>query len=362
MKVKPNQLKKGCILLKDVQGLTDLPMIRKNTVLTEEHIELLKVFLIESVEVESLLTSGETFKPIALDKETVETSQEPKTEKDFLHEYLEAVKQYKQLFLNWQAGEKVRIVKVREIFIPLFERIIKEPENLLKLHHYSNKEDYFYHHSVYVGILSVYLGYRLKYSKGEYLQIGFSGVLADSGMAKISPAILKKPGPLTSVEYEEVKKHPIHSYKMLKGVMGISDSVLLAVLQHHERPDESGYPLGAGAKKLHMFSKVIAVADVYHAMTSERYYRSKRSPFQVIEDISKEQFGKFDIKVVQTLIQSLVLVAVGSQVRLSNGQEAEIIFFEQESSTRPMVKLIATGEIVQLTKIPTIYIEEIINT
>jgi HD-GYP domain-containing protein (c-di-GMP phosphodiesterase class II) len=74
---------------------------------------------------------------------------------------------------------------------------------------------------------------------------------------------------------------------MLKGVMGISDSVLLAVLQHHERPDGSGYPLGSGAKKLHMFSKVIAVADVYHAMTSERYYRSKRSPFQVLEDISK---------------------------------------------------------------------------
>jgi HD-GYP domain-containing protein (c-di-GMP phosphodiesterase class II) len=156
MKVKPNQLKKGCILLKDVQGLTDLPIIRKNTVLTEEHIELLKVFLIESVEVGSLLTSGETFKPIMLNEDTIETPQEQEAGKDFLRQYLETVKQYKQLFLNWQAGEKVNVVKVREMFIPLFERIIKEPGNLLKLHHYSNKEDYFYHHSVFVGILSVY--------------------------------------------------------------------------------------------------------------------------------------------------------------------------------------------------------------
>ncbi|WP_052144688.1 HD-GYP domain-containing protein [Halalkalibacter okhensis] len=330
MKVKLNQLKKDCILLKDVMGLTDLPIVKKNTVLTEDHIELLKMFLIESVEVESLLTNGEPFKPVTVEEEeseVIETLPEEITNVLFTHQYLEAIKQYKQLFLNWQAGEKVQMVKIREIFIPLFERIIDEPENLLKLHHFSNKEDYFFHHSVYVGILSVYLGYKLRYSKGEYLQIGFSGVLADTGMAKISPTILKKPGPLTSIEFEEIKKHPIHSYKMLKGVTGISDLVLLAVLQHHERPDESGYPLGAGAKKLHMFSKVIAVADVYHAMTSERFYRSKRSPFQVLEEISKEQFGKFDIKVVQTLIQSLVTISVGSLVRLNNGEDAEIVFF-----------------------------------
>ncbi|GAE26192.1 hypothetical protein JCM9140_2229 [Halalkalibacter wakoensis JCM 9140] len=361
MKVRPNQLIEGCILSKDVQGLTDLPIMKKNTVLTDQHIELISLFLVSTVDVEPVLANGESFKPAVVIEEEIEDKPTKKQPLGYVYLYLETVKQFKKMFLNWQAGEKVQMVKIRELFLPLFETIIDKPENLLKLHHYSTKEDYFYHHSVYTGILSVYLGYKLKYTKGEWLQIGFSAVLADTGMTKISPSILKKPGHLTVAEFEEIKKHPIHSYNMLKGVTGISDAVLLAVLQHHERPDGSGYPLGAGDQKLHKFSKVIAVADVYHAMTSERYYRNKRSPFQVLEDISKNQFGKFDLKVVQTLSESLVVVAVGSRVKLSNGKEAEIVFFEQEAPTRPMVKLVDTGDIIQLTKESSTFIEEIIK-
>ncbi|MDT8863027.1 HD-GYP domain-containing protein [Alkalihalobacillus sp. MEB130] len=362
MRVKPNQLIKDCILASDVSGLTDFPIMKKNTVITENHIKLLNIFLINSVEVEPILANGENFKPQTVIEEPVEErATMERDSKDFFFQYLEAVKQYKKLFQGWQAGERVQMVGIRNLFIPLFEKITQEPDNLLKLHHYSTKEDYLYHHAVYVSILSVYLGYKLNYKRADWLQIGFSGLLADIGMAKIAPSILKKTGPLTSIDFEEIKKHPIYSYNMLKGVTGVTDSVLLAVLQHHERQDGSGYPLAANERKLHQFSKVIAVADVYHAMTSERYYRTKRSPFQVIEEIVKEQFGMYDLKVVQALVKSLVVVATGSKVRLSNGSEAEIVFFEQEMPTRPMVKL-AGGDIVQLTKEPSLFIEDIIKS
>ncbi|WP_335963645.1 HD-GYP domain-containing protein [Halalkalibacter kiskunsagensis] len=365
MKVKPVQLQNGCILTKDVYGLSDSPIIKRNTVLTNNLIEMLHFFLVDFVEVETVLANGEKFIPIGMkskrDRKDDNDLAIEHIPKDYHYQYLEAVKQFKKLFQNWQAGQLVEMVKVRKIFIHLFEQIINEPKHLLHLHHYTNKEDYLFHHSVYVGILSVYLGHKLQFSKGDWLQIGFSGVLADIGIAKVSPAILQKPGPLTSIEFEEVKKHPIHSYKMLKHVTGISDSVLLSVLQHHERLNGSGYPLGTDANKLHIFSQIVAVADVYHAMTSERYYRAKKSPYQVLEAISKEQFGKFDLKVVQALLESFTQVSVGEIVRLNSGDIAEIVYCDQKNPTRSLVKLLSDQSIVQLENQNSLYIEELLK-
>ena len=191
MKVKPAQLQRGCITTKDVEGLTDFPIVKESTVLTDELIDILKLFLVDIVEVESVLANGETFRPLEVIEEPESVTEEEK-QNEFLYDYVEAVKQFKKLFQSWQAGRKVEMLEVRLIFIPLFERIMEQPEKLLQLHHYSNKEDYIYHHSVFVGILSAYIGFKLKLDKGDWLQIGFSGVLADIGMAKISPSILKK--------------------------------------------------------------------------------------------------------------------------------------------------------------------------
>ncbi|GAE34400.1 HD-GYP domain-containing protein [Halalkalibacter akibai] len=359
MKVKPAQLQKGCITTKDIEGLTDFPIVKENTILTDELIEILKLFLVKQVEVESVLVNGEKFSPLeVIEEENFEDYHTP--EKEFLLIYLEAVKQYKKLFQSWQAGRKVEMLEIRTLFTPLFEKIIERPDALLQLHHYSNKEDYLYHHSVFVGLLSAFIGFKMKLEKKDWLKIGFAGVLADIGMTKVSPSILKKTSSLSSIEFEEIKKHPIHSYKMLKGVTGVSDTILLTVLQHHERYDGSGYPLATNSDKIHLFSQIVAVADVYHAMTSERYYRGKRAPLLVLEEINKEQFGKFDVKVVQTLFQSLVQFSLGDKVRLSSGEEAEVIFMDQQMLTRPIVKLLSNEEIIQLSQHLSIHIEEIL--
>ncbi|NEU32666.1 HD-GYP domain-containing protein [bacterium LRH843] len=360
MKVEIEQLQIGCITTKNIEGLTIFPIIKANTVLTEEHLTVLKAFMVESVEVKSVLANGEKFEPSPKMIEVRDQDVEKEETSDFVYLYLKAVRKYKKHFMSWQMGKPVDLFAIGDIFIPLFERIIKSPNHLLDLHHYCSKEDYLFHHSVYVSILSAYLGWRLQYATSDWYQIGLIGALADAGMAKVSPTILNKSGSLTAVEYDEVKKHPIYSYKMLKGVTGATDIMQLAVLQHHERYDGSGYPIGSKAKKIHMFSQLVAVADVYHAMSSERYYRSKRSPYQVLEEISKEQFGKFEIRAVEVLMQSLIHVSIGNKVRLTSGEMAKIIFFDQHTPTRPMVKLLDTGRIIQLTHEPNLHIEEII--
>ena len=91
-----------------------------------------------------------------------------------------------------------------------------------------------------------------------------------------------------------------------------------AIYQHHERLDGSGYPNGERIGSISNFAQIIAVADVFHAMTSERLYRAKHSPFKVIEMIKEEEFGKFDAKVVQALVDIVVDLPIGTKIELSN--------------------------------------------
>lgn len=361
MKVKPNQLQEGCILAKDVESNSNQALMRKKTVLYEDYINVLKVFLVEAVEVEATLIDGKPFMPKEVLDEEEKPSEVEYENKSFMDLYLQAVQTYKKLFQSWQAGSKVDILIIRKTLLSLLEKLDQYPEEIISIHHYATKQDYIFHHAVSVGVLSAYLGRKQNYTKAEEIQVGIAGMMADSGMAKIPNSILNKNGSLSSLEFDEMKKHATYSYQMIKDIHGITDGVLLGVLQHHERDDGSGYPMGVSSQKLHKFSRVIAVIDVFHAMTSERYYKQKQSPYKVIELIVKDNFGKFDIKVVQTLANLIAYFSVGSKVRLNNGDLGEVVFLEPHAPVRPMIKIEPSGEFIKLATRSDLYIEEIIK-
>ncbi|MDE5414171.1 HD-GYP domain-containing protein [Alkalihalobacterium chitinilyticum] len=359
MKVKRNQLQEGCIIASDLFLQTNQPFMKKNTVLTAELLEMINRFLVDVVEVENKLVTGERFTP----KEIIDEESEPVLEKEdpFIDMYLSAVQTYKKYFQGWQSGLTVDIAQLRKMYLPLLEKAMDHQGDVLKLHHYSTKENYLYHHAVFVGVLSALIAKSLHFSKAEWIQVGIAGLMSDAGMSKLPHQLITKNGPLLQAEYEEVKKHPINSYKMLKGLKGVTDAVLLAVLQHHEREDGSGYPMRVQAEKIHAFSQIVAVADVYHAMVSERYYRTKQSPFKVIEELNQEQFGKFQPSVIQALTKELLRHLVGITARLNNGELGEVIFMNQQHLTRPMVKLNNSEDIINLSTQSSLYIADILN-
>lgn len=362
MKVKTAQLQKGCILANDVQCVSNQVLMRKKTVLTDEFINILKKFLIECVEVESTLVNGEAFIPAEKIEEDDDTK--PKIEEEhhsFMDLYLLGVQTYKKLFKNWQAGAKVDILSIRKILLPLLEKLEDHPDEIMSVHHYAIKDDYIFHHAVSVGVLSAFLGRKLKYKKAEEIQLGIAGMMADSGMAKISNNIIEKKGPLTKFEFEEIKNHPLYSYQMMKETPAVTDGVLLGILQHHEREDGSGYPMALQTNKLHKFSRIIAVADTFHAMTSERLYRSKKSPYKVVEEIEKDNFGKFDIKIVNLLCNLVAKFTIGTKVRLNNDEVGEVFFIEPHSPTRPMIKLNDSNQFIKLVNRTDLFIVEVIK-
>ncbi|MFC7063027.1 HD-GYP domain-containing protein [Halobacillus seohaensis] len=365
MEVHPSQLEPGCIIVKEIMGKTNQPIIPKNTVLHPLHISVLHKFMIESVEVGPKLSNGSPFLP--QERTTSEPSESyPKKaspEKDipFRDYYLEVVKNYQQWFERWQGGSPLDMHEIRKFMVPLIEKAVKSNREVFTLHHFSSDDHYQEHHSVAMGLISAFLASKLGYSRGEWIQAGLAGLLSDCGMARIDANTVNQKGSLSKKEYEEVKKHATYSYRLVENVSSLGNYAKLGILQHHERLDGSGYPLGLRQNKIHRFSQIIAVSDMYHAMTSERIYRRKQSPFKVIEEILQEQFGRYDHEVIQVFVKQMANYSTGTKVRLTTNQMAEIIFIEPGSPTKPMVRLQETEEIIHLKDQTNIHIEEIFD-
>lgn|SRR5690625_1469316 len=366
MLVKPSQLIPGCVLIKDVNGKTNRPIIAKNTVLSDELIEVLQKFLIPTVEVSKKLKNGDVFKPAnPIDEKEFEpkkTNIEKRetSQLSFVDHYLEVVQKYKRLFHSWQFNTPINMPNVRKLMIPLLEQIEGIGIDIFKLHHYSSDKDYFYHHSISVALISAFLAKKLGYKKGEWIQIGLAGLLSDCGMSQINSKILNKHTTLNYREIAEVKKHPKYSYHLVKSITTITKEVKLAIVQHHERLDGSGYPYQLKGDKIHKYARIIAVSDTYHAMTCERGYQEKQSPFKVIKELKQAKFTGLDPVIVQTLVRHLVNLSVGSKVLLSNDMIGEIIFIDERSPINPMVQLDITEEIINLEHDSSIYVKDIL--
>ncbi|MGM0842581.1 MAG: HD-GYP domain-containing protein [Bacillota bacterium] len=358
MKVHRGEIQLGCIVAEDIMGMAANPIIPKNTVIEEEHINILQAFHITELIIEKTKADGRPFRtPVSTDKEMVE--EENNEPVGFIDLYLLTINEFKKEFMNWQSGTSVNVARVRELLLPVIQTVEQNPTYVYSLHQYCTKKDYLFHHAISVGIISAMLGKKFGLNPGQVNQLALAGVLADCGMAKVSPRILTKEQPLTESEFKEVKLHTANGYKMVKDNPLLKTETKLAIFQHHERFDGTGYPASEKNNRIHLYSQIVGIADVFHAMTSERIYRSKQPVFKVLDMISEDLFGKFDIKVVNGLLQLLGDLRIGTSVRLSTGQYGEVMYTKPNAYTKPIVKINKTEELVDLSRQKEIYISEV---
>ncbi|WP_042348408.1 HD-GYP domain-containing protein [Bacillus massiliigorillae] len=350
MLIKLIDAQEGDILLKDIMLPSNRPLMFKGAVLTKDNIKVLSAFLIRNVDVN---------KPVAQALVKASSDQIEEEECDFLTAYSNAVEQYKVLFKMWQSGVPTHVLDVREIIVPLLEQALTEEKVDFFLYKQSTPVDYIYHHAISVGLYAAFLAKSLGLSKGEVIQVAIAGCLCDVGMARIPTKILTKKSKLLREEYQEVKNHPVIGYKMLLETSSLKKDAQLAILQHHERLDGSGYPRGEKAEKIHLYSRIIAVADTYHALTTDKHYQNGIPPFKVLEMIRYEEFGKFDLPVVNALLTSIVQMGIGSKVILSNFLSGEVIFMNPQNITRPLIKLQDSDDMVDLETRRDLFIEVI---
>ncbi|MEH6945140.1 HD-GYP domain-containing protein [Bacillus sp. JJ722] len=351
MLIKLLDAKEGDILLKDVMLQSKRPLMFKDTVLTKENMKVLSSFLIQNVDVSKPTTQTLS--------ETTSSNEVVEEECDFITAYFKAIDEYKRLFKKWQSGLPTHVSDVREIIIPLLEQALSDNKFDFYLYKHSNESDYIYHHAISVGLYSAFLAKSIGLAKGEVIQVAIAGCLCDVGMSRIPAKILSKKAKLSKEEYDEVKSHPLLGYKMLLGTSSLKKDAQLAILQHHERLDGSGYPRGDKAEKIHLYSRIIAAADTYHALTTDKSYQKGIPPFKVLEMIRYEEFGKFDLPVVNALLSSIVQMGIGSKVILSNFLTGEVIFMNPHNITRPLIKLLDSDDMVDLERRRDLFIEVI---
>ncbi|MGN0485266.1 MAG: HD-GYP domain-containing protein [Lachnospiraceae bacterium] len=208
-------------------------------------------------------------------------------------------------------------------------------------------DEYTFKHSVDVATMSMIIAKQYGLSRKDIFYLGVSGLLHDIGKSKIPNEILNKAGKLTDQEFAMMKNHSAFGYDILKEKKDVTNPILLGVLQHHEKCNGTGYPLGVTAEKIHLFPKIISVADIYDALVTERPYKKAFTPRTAVEMIMS-MTEELDIPVMQSFLQSVILYSVGSTVQLSNGERAKVVENIPGYALRPKVVGLETGEVYDL--------------
>lgn len=208
-------------------------------------------------------------------------------------------------------------------------------------------DEYTFKHSVDVATMAMIIGKQHGLTEKEVYEIGIAGLLHDIGKTKIPNELLNKAGKLTDEEFLLMKQHALFGYSILKDKKELSDSVLMGVLQHHEKLNGKGYPLGVPEEKIYEYAKIISTADIYDALVTERPYKKAFSPRDAVEMIMA-MTDELDINVMRSFLDSIILYPVGSTVQLSNGENAKVIENNPKYVLRPKVFGLKTGKVYDL--------------
>lgn len=230
----------------------------------------------------------------------------------------------------------------------IVDSVIANKDVVSNMNRILGHHEYTYLHCVNVSIYSVLIGTRLNLTHAELYHLGTAAILHDIGKRFIPIEILDKPGKLTKEEFDIIKTHPVKGYEVLKGCRELTSTIKAGVLQHHERYDGTGYPMGLKAKEISKYGRILAIADTYDAMISDRAYHKAYSPSEAIEFLMGNGNVLFDTCIVKKFLQCIAVYPVGSCVELSNHKTAIVVKNYSDSTLRPLVRLIEEPLMIDL--------------
>lgn len=196
-------------------------------------------------------------------------------------------------------------------------------------------------HCLKMSTLGMALGVELGLDEDNCQRIGVAGLIHDWGMGAVPEELWKSKRILTEHEMFQIRKHPAYTVDMLERMPGVPSIVPMVVYQVHEQPNGRGYPRGRPIDRIHLFARILAVADSYSALTSPRPHRAALTPHAAMECVVKLASRKvLDSEVVRALLKVLTLFPIGSYVALSDGQAARVIRRNGDQYATPFVQLI----------------------
>lgn len=259
--------------------------------------------------------------------------------KAFDEVYHDSLSTVKSFMVEAKLGHPLEEEEVKETVDLLLGQVFDEVDIFKQLRMMKDKDNYLFTHSVNVSLLSILIARWLKYPENVIKDVGVAGLLHDMGKLFVPSEILAKPGKLTPEEFEQIKQHAMLGYNIVAQMDWISPAISEAVLLHHERMDGSGYPTGAQGDGISLYARIIAVADIYDAITSDRIYSTKEPPYRAAEVLWEDSFGKLDPNIAKVFYDRVSNFYVGNLVKLSNGQVGKVVYINPSLPTRPVVQV-----------------------
>jgi HD-GYP domain-containing protein (c-di-GMP phosphodiesterase class II) len=326
IKIKLADCKIGNILAKDIISGSGMLLVAKNTIINSFILLKLSEIGISFAYIYDLSHNGNKL-------------QKKYRQNEFKSNYLDTVVLIKEILDSLISRRRLEPEKIGHLADCIFENINDADCVISLLNGLKDFDDYTYYHSMNVAFYAMLIGKWSHMPKAEIMDLILSGCLHDIGKTMVPDEILNKRGRLTEAEFEEIKKHSYYGYVMLKSDDSFSNDIKDAVLSHHERIDGSGYPKGSRGQSIGKYAKIIAIADVYDAMTSERVYKHRVTPFEAFRMFSATGTALFDPYLVRTFLSNMSAHMVGLKVEMSDGMVGEVVYVPYHDIANPVVHI-----------------------
>lgn len=343
MRFKPlDFLIDGEILAENLVNINNQTLLKKNATLTAKIAERIKNLGFKSVytkmpdeedileeEVKDIINPEIRRKAIFDVKECIDTFQSQ-------------ISTQKQALVYGDTGQGL-VQTLGDVSDSLIEELMSSDDLKVSIMDIKSESHYMYEHAINTAVLSIMISLKMGLSSKDMRNIAIAALLANIGYTQIPSTLYDHERPLDEAAWQEVKQHPRISYDILTNNTNLNAHIKSMVIQHHERIDGSGYPFGIPASALHPYSKIVMVADVYDAMTSDRKYRLAHPHNEALEYIMANAGKLFDFEVTRIFSRCIVPFPAGSYVKLSDGTKAIVLRNNPSHPMRPVLRAFKHG-------------------
>ncbi|MCL2349915.1 MAG: HD-GYP domain-containing protein [Defluviitaleaceae bacterium] len=325
--IRIDSLKEDMVVGRSVFGTRGVLILREGNKLQSRHISALSelgypgiyIFdkLSDGIMSDDLIDDEKRFSAIYMVKELYKSSGKGRNGKQMLAIYKE----------------------VESIVSEIVDSIFADDRAVVNVPLLRSYDEYTYRHSVDVSVMAVTLGKALKLSKDQLLDLAKAALFHDMGKMFVPITILNKPGRLDDEEMATMRKHAQFGHDFTWGTLNQKSLINRAVLHHHERWDGKGYPEGLKGNRIPIFSRIIAMADVFDAISSTRSYKAAQIATEGYEYIMANAGTHFDPELVEIFSKTIAPFPVGLTVKLSNGLSAVVTRNHASFMARPIIRM-----------------------
>ncbi|MGM0507824.1 MAG: HD-GYP domain-containing protein [Fusobacteriota bacterium] len=312
-----NELEEGMVLGKSVYYGDNL-ILEKGEKLTSKAIDTIKKYKILKVEIK--------------DEDVFE--QEEKISKKFNEHYKKNLEASKKIIEKMDDGEFEK-EELQKIIDTTIADLNEDEDILIRLLKNKKEKNYIFQHSLNSMAIASIIGKSLGYDDERLKKLAKGAFLHDVGMLKIDDNIVNKKEKLSDEEREKIQEHTKQGVKMLED-LDLDEDIIDIIKHHHEKIDGSGYPDGLEGDEISEEAKIMAIADIYSALTEERQYRNKFIYYDAMKMIMESATKKIDHKIIKKFLKKMPIYPINSVVKLNTGDIATVVK-ANDNPFRPVV-------------------------